>query len=76
MYKQKRIPLYIQILIGMAAGILTGILFSQLGLNKTVIFWIKPFGDMFIRLLKLVAVPLVIFSLLKGVGNLSDISRL
>lgn len=76
MYKQKRIPLYIQILIGMTAGILTGILFSQLGLNKTVIFWIKPFGDMFIRLLKLVAVPLVIFSLLKGVGNLSDISRL
>ncbi|MBQ7822745.1 MAG: dicarboxylate/amino acid:cation symporter [Bacteroidaceae bacterium] len=76
MYKQKKIPLYIQILIGMAAGILTGILFSQLGLNKTVIFWIKPFGDMFIRLLKLVAVPLVIFSLLKGVGNLSDISRL
>ncbi len=76
MYKQKRFPLYIQILIGMAAGILTGILLSRLGLNKAVIFWIKPFGDMFIRLLKLVAVPLVIFSLLKGVGNLSDISRL
>lgn len=76
MLNSKKLPLYIQILIGMIAGILVGILFSQLGLNKTVILWIKPFGDAFIRLLKLVAVPLVIFSLLKGIGNLSDISKL
>ncbi|HIU54752.1 MAG TPA: dicarboxylate/amino acid:cation symporter [Candidatus Gallibacteroides avistercoris] len=76
MSRRKKLPLYIQILIGMAAGIVAGILLTQLGLNRIVIFWIKPFGDIFINLLKLVAVPLVIFSLLKGIGNLSDISRL
>ena len=76
MSRRKKLPLYIQILIGMAAGIVAGLLLSQLGLNRIVILWIKPFGDIFINLLKLVAVPLVIFSLLKGIGNLSDISRL
>ncbi len=76
MQNWKQIPLYIQILIGMAAGILIGIFFTHFGYKAFIIDWIKPFGDIFIRLLKLVAVPLVVFSLLKGIGNLSDISKL
>ena len=50
MSRRKKLPLYIQILIGMAAGIVAGILLTQLGLNRIVIFWIKPFGDIFINL--------------------------
>ena len=38
--------------------------------------WIKPFGNMFINLLKLIAVPLILASLIKGVSDLKDISKL
>lgn len=38
--------------------------------------WIKPFGNMFINALKLIAVPLILGSLIKGVSDLKDISKL
>ena len=38
--------------------------------------WVKPFGNMFINLLKLIAVPLILASLVKGVSDLKDISKL
>jgi Na+/H+-dicarboxylate symporter len=38
--------------------------------------WIKPFGSMFINALKLIAVPLILASLIKGVSDLKDISSL
>jgi hypothetical protein len=38
--------------------------------------WIDPFGKIFINLLKLIAVPLVLFSIIVGVGNLGDINKL
>ena len=38
--------------------------------------WIKPLGTIFVNLLKLIAVPLVFASLIKGVASLSDISKL
>ncbi|MFT5166817.1 MAG: Na+/H+-dicarboxylate symporter, partial [Saprospiraceae bacterium] len=38
--------------------------------------WIKPFGTIFINLLKLIAIPLIIASLVKGVSDLKDISKL
>jgi len=39
-------------------------------------YWIKPWGTIFVNLLKLIAVPLVFASLIKGVASLSDISKL
>ncbi|MDX1651541.1 MAG: dicarboxylate/amino acid:cation symporter [Brumimicrobium sp.] len=38
--------------------------------------WIKPFGNMFINALKLIAVPLILASLIKGVSDLKDIAKL
>lgn len=38
--------------------------------------WIKPFGNMFINMLKLIAVPLILASLIKGVSDLKDVSKL
>ncbi len=38
--------------------------------------WIKPFGTIFINLLKLIAIPLIVASLIKGVSDLKDISKL
>ncbi|MDR1675047.1 MAG: dicarboxylate/amino acid:cation symporter [Tannerella sp.] len=73
--KKVRIPVYLQIVIGMSAGILAGIIALQAGGESLVIHWIKPWGKVFIRLLQLVAIPLVFISLVKGVAGLSDISR-
>ncbi len=38
--------------------------------------WIAPWGDIFLNLLKLIAVPLILFSIIKGIGGLSDVARL
>jgi Na+/H+-dicarboxylate symporter len=58
-----------------------GVAFAFLVLNfewgKTfVINWIKPFGTIFINSLKLIAVPLILASLIKGVSDLKDLSKL
>ena len=70
------IPLYLQILIGMIAGILIGFVAIRLNGGLFVNNWIKPWGQLFIRLLQLIAIPLVLISLIKGVTGLKDISRL
>lgn len=72
----KKIPLYGKILIGMALGLVWGLSADGLGLLAFTRDWIKPFGDIFIRSLKLIAIPLVIVSLIDGVSNLSDVTKL
>lgn len=73
----KKIALHWQIIIGILAGLLFGFICVQIPGGKTlVVDWIKPFGTIFINLLKLIAVPLIIVSLIKGVSDLKDISQL
>ncbi len=63
-------------MIGMILGLLYGIIAVNMGLIDITNNWIKPWGMIFVNLLKLIAVPLVFASLVKGVSSLSDISRL
>ncbi|MBK8506254.1 MAG: dicarboxylate/amino acid:cation symporter [Saprospiraceae bacterium] len=72
----KNLPLHWKILIGMVLGILVGIIASMMGANQIIVNWVKPFGTIFINLLKLIAIPLIIASLIKGVSDLKDISKL
>lgn len=72
----KKLALHWQIIIGLIVGIIYSFLSSSLGWNKFTIQWISPFGEIFIRLLKLIAVPLVLFSIISGVANMPDASRL
>ena len=72
----KNLALHWKILIGMAAGVIFGLVAANAGWNKFVIDWIKPFGTIFINALKLIAVPLIIASLIKGISDLKDISQL
>ncbi len=74
--KTSKIALHWQIMIGLALGILWALLSSSLGWSKFTIDWIDPFGKIFINLLKLIAVPLVLFSVIKGISDLSDTSKL
>ena len=72
----KKLALHWQILLGMAVGVIFGIIAAQLGWTKFVVDWIKPFGTIFINSLKLIAIPLIVASLIKGVSDLKDISKL
>ena len=73
----KKVALHWQILIGMFVGVLFGWLMSNFEGGKEIVQdWIKPFGTMFINSLKLIAVPLILGSLIKGVSDLKDISKL
>jgi Na+/H+-dicarboxylate symporter len=72
----KKISLHWKILIGMGLGVVVGILAAAAGQKELVVDWIKPFGTIFINVLKLIAIPLIIASLIKGVSDLKDISQL
>ena len=73
----KKLSLHWQILIGMFTGVFFALLMVQFDFGKSFISdWIKPFGTIFINALKLIAVPLILASLIKGVSDLKDISRL
>ena len=70
-----RLELHWKILIGMIAGVAFGFLMSSISWGKDfVLDWISPFGAIFIRLLRLIAIPLILISLVKGVSDLKDIS--
>ena len=73
----KKLALHWQILLGMVFGVLFAFILIQFPWGKDIIVdWVKPFGTIFINLLKLIAVPLILASLIKGISDLKDISKL
>lgn len=68
--------LHWKIIIGMVAGLTWGILAASMGWQEFTLNWISPWGKIFINMLKLIAVPLVLTSLIVGVASLSDIKKL
>ena len=72
----KKLALHWKIIIGMVLGVAYGLLANQMGWVDFTNAWVKPWGVIFVNLLKLIAVPLVFASLIKGVASLSDISKL
>ena len=72
----KKLALHWKILIGMILGILFGLVMTIVdGGGDFVLNWINPFGSIFVKMLKLIAVPLIIASLIKGISDLKDISK-
>ncbi len=72
-----KIALHWKILIGMGLGVIFGFIFTLIpDGGKFISDYIKPFGTIFINLLKLIAVPLILASLIKGISDLKDISKL
>jgi proton glutamate symport protein len=73
----KRIPLHTQIILGLILGLVVGFAIVQLNISSVfIINYVKPIGTIFINSLKMIAVPLVFASLVIGVANLGDISKL
>ena len=72
----KSLALHWKILIGMLLGVVFGFVMLQIqGGEALVTSWIKPLGTIFVKLLKLIAVPLILASLIKGISDLKDISK-
>ncbi len=73
----KKLALHWKILLGMLLGVIVGILMSSFDGGKELVQdWVKPFGTIFINSLKLIAIPLILAALIKGVSDLKDISKL
>lgn len=73
----RKLALHWQILIGMVLGVVFALVLSNFSWGSQFIRdWVKPFGNIFINVLKLIAVPLILASLIKGVSDLKDISKL
>ncbi|MEY3010109.1 MAG: hypothetical protein RLZZ314_751, partial [Bacteroidota bacterium] len=71
-----RLALHWQVLMGLAFGVGYAWASIQLGWNQFTLNYIQPLGDIFINILKLIAVPLVLFSIIGGVASLGDIKKL
>ncbi|WP_043934371.1 glutamate/aspartate:proton symporter GltP [Bacillus sp. EB01] len=69
----RKIGLAWQILIGLALGIAIGAIFYG---NPSVQEWLQPIGTIFIRLIKMIVVPIVIASIVIGVAGVGDIKKL
>ncbi len=72
----QKLELHWRILIGMVLGILFGFGMTYVEWGKDfVLDWINPLGSIFVKLLKLIAIPLILASLIKGISDLKDISK-
>ncbi|MEC9105679.1 MAG: dicarboxylate/amino acid:cation symporter [Candidatus Neomarinimicrobiota bacterium] len=71
-----KMQLHWQIIIGLLLGLVFGIISAIAGWGQFTTDWIAPFGTIFIRLLKFIAVPLVLTSLITGIASLSDLRKL
>lgn len=73
----KKLALHWKIIIGMVLGIIFGFIMNTVDGGKGFVTdWVAPFGTIFINLLKLIAVPLILASLIKGISDLKDISKI
>ena len=67
--------LWVQIVLGLALGIVYGVVAAAFGWTEFTSDYISPFGDVFFNGLQLIAVPLVLASLIIGVASLSDMRK-
>ncbi|MDX2415099.1 MAG: dicarboxylate/amino acid:cation symporter [Bacteroidales bacterium] len=72
----KNIPLWLKIILGMVFGLIWGFLANAAGMGEFTTDWIKPWGTIFIKLLKLTAIPLIIVSLINGISSITNIGKL
>ena len=74
--RRKGLALHWQILLGLLLGALFGVLAARFGFSSFVLAWVKPVGDLFFRLLKVVAIPLVVATLVVGAASLGDLKKI
>ena len=64
-----------RIILALIAGIVCGLVFASLGKGAITADWIKPFGDIFVNLLKFMIVPVVLLSMIQGIVSMNDMRK-
>ena len=72
--KQKNIPLALQIFIALILAVIVGLLMQKVPDIATV--YIKPFGTIFLNLIKFIVGPIVLFSIMAGIVSMRDLKKL
>ena len=75
MNQKKKLSLAVQIFIGLGLGILAGLIFMFLGRADLAVGYVKPFGTIFLNLIKFIVVPIVLCSIICGVISMQDIKK-
>ena len=75
MNKNKKLSLAAQIFIGLFLGILAGFAFLAMGKAEWAAAYVKPFGTIFLNLIKFIVVPIVLCSIISGVISMQDIRK-
>lgn len=75
MNQKKKLSLAVQIFIGLGLGIAAGLIFMFLGKADFAIAYVKPFGTIFLNLIKFIVVPIVLCSIVCGVISMQDIRK-
>lgn len=75
MKEKKKISLAVQIFIGLGLGIIAGLIFLSIGKAEWAVTYVKPFGTIFLNLIKFIVVPIVLCSIIAGVISMEDIKK-
>ena len=75
MEKKKKLSLPVQIFIALVLGIVVGLVFYFTGAAGFTTSYIKPFGDIFVNLLKFIVVPVVLLSMIDGIISMGDMKK-
>ena len=71
----KKLTLPVQILIALVAGVALGLVLALAGGADIATKYIKPFGDIFVNLLKFIVVPVVLFSMIQGIVSMESMRK-
>lgn len=75
MNEKKKLSLAAQIFIGLFLGIIAGFIFLAAGKAEWALAYVKPFGTIFLNLIKFIVVPIVLCSIIGGVISMKDIRK-
>lgn len=75
MKQKKKLSLAVQIFIGLGLGIIAGLIFMVAGKAEWAVSYVKPFGTIFLNLIKFIVVPIVLCSIISGVISMQDIRK-
>ena len=75
MKQKKKLSLAVQIFIGLGLGIIAGLNFLAAGKAEWAVSYVKPFGTIFLNLIKFIVVPIVLTSIISGVISMKDIRK-
>lgn len=80
MSMNKKLPLHTRIFIGMLLGIIAGLVVQNSGMEEAtidkIVSWVKPVGDIFLRMIFMMVIPLIVAGLALGIADLGDLKKI